>query len=227
MLIKRTSLANTFLALTIISSLVLLGWLFLFSPEDATPKENTKNHPSPLRISGLSYSNYQEDLLISKVQVQKLYVRPRKIGLFSIKSVNELILDQAHFEFHQWPAVDPKEVTTLGNGIATSLKGLTNLRGIGMGHIIRGIVSNMVLDVFRKEKEYLSVRSNSAIIDFKKKQTRMSKAILTSYADKFVLSSDLIIWDDKNNMFYVPGKYILTTAQRKKVGKKFRFPLNL
>lgn len=143
-----------------------------------------------------------------------------------MKSINELVLDQARFEFHQRPSADPKEDTTLGSGMASSLKEVASLRGIGMGHIVQGYVKNMTLDIFKMDMAHLSVHSDSAIIDFNKKQTRMKKATLISHSKKTILTSDLIIWDDKKDIFYVPGKYILTTSQGKKTGKKISFPIN-
>lgn len=225
---SRTSLIVFFLILVSVSGLIY--WITTNSSTNEEPsRQQSYTATPPLNIQGLSFSDYLGAQLTSRIRVKQLYVRPRKFGGFRIKSVNELFLDEAKFEFHQVTTHtepgSPTEGPTLGNGLASAVRGLAELRGIG--RVVQGNVQDMTLEIFRDDKLHLSVVSKSAILDFKKRQTQMKQARLLAPGKNLTLVSNLIVWDDKRELFLVPGRYELKTANGKKSGEDIALTLDL
>lgn len=214
-----------FLLITILT-IFLFFHTFYSKKLDDVDRQAHSTSPSPFNISGLSFSNYQTDQLISKVQVNQLYIRPRKLGPFTMKSVNELFMQQAYFQFYLWPESEGNlGGASLGDGLASSMEGITQMRSRGIGHIVRGKVRKMALDIYRQQQTYISLRSAQAVFDFNRKETRFRDAILKVHTEDFQLTSDLIVWDDEGEFFYVPGNYLLKDSHGEHSGRKLRIPL--
>lgn len=221
------NLSRVLLALVILSLTALFGWLYYqsWSAESSAAEPSLTKQP-PLNISDFSFYDYQNDQLISRINVKHLYVRPRRFGILRIATVNELLLKQARFEFYETREASPQAAESpLGHGLASSLSALVDLHG--MGRITQGKIEGMQLFIQRQSRPNIQVISAQAVLDFKKKRTIMTDAILQIPERGYTLQSKQIIWDDKEQVFIVPGAYQITEAGNRKFGKSLALDFGL
>lgn len=194
----------------------VLTWL-LVTGYDSKPSTSLveKSGQRPLSISGMAYDTYRNEQLASSIKVENLQVRPRKIGIFRVKSLNEVALTKARFDLYQRPSYAAGEPTaqegqSLTSGFSEGLNGLASLRG--MGRITRATIDSMILNLHRAKGPYLQLRSRSAILDLKKQNFQFINARLLGRQGAFHLVTPLLKWDEQRKLFYVPGKYRLLTS---------------
>ncbi len=204
-----------FLPVTLIlGTLAVAGWIFWgLSQQPEAPVASSSSPSAPLSIKGLAYSNYEGDQLLSRVEANRLQVRPRKFFVFNIKSVNEVILEQGRFEIHmvENQEAGKGERFSLGAELSTSVNGLAGLKG--MGRITRCLVGGMAMDIFLAGKPHFLVKAEKAFMDFQKKETRFENVLLEGGASEKKIWAEQVWWDEGQQIFRIPGKYKARTPR--------------
>ena len=202
--------------------LFFLAWLMYQDYSNASfavPPATSTNRP--LAISGMSYSNFQDDRLTSRVKVEQLQIQSRKFGIFRVRAVNEVLLIKASFDLYQSLAAnsddaESRQGLSLTAGLAESMNGLTSLHG--MGRVTRAVIDSMDLQVFLTQAPYLQVSSRRAYLDIEKQTAKFEQARLVGRQGGFQLITPVLIWDEQRKLFHIPGDYRLLTAQGSQQG---------
>lgn len=204
---------KTFILVALLGCIVALWGLIGSSPvRDPAPAVVAKDIGA-LNISGLAYSNYSGDRLVSRLEAETLAVAPRRMGAFRIKSVNELVLRKVTFllELDLPPELAPEENFDQPDQFSLGLKNLVDIKG--MGRITQVVVDGLRLDLRKSGAVHLDVAAKAGVFDLKKKELRMDEALLKSAQGKILISS-LVIWDETAKIFRVPGAYVSTDKGR-------------
>ncbi len=211
----------------ILGTLVIAGWIFWgFSQKSEAPVSAPSSRSAPLAIQGLSYSNYEGDKLLSRLEANRLQVRPRKFFVFNLKSVNEVMLEQGRFEIHMVENQEAGEGASfsLGAELSTSVNGLAGLKG--MGRITRCLVGGMAMDIFKSGKPHFLVKAEKAFMDFHKKETRLENVLLEGVGSEKKVWAEQAWWDEERQIFRIPGKYRARTPRGNASGEGIRVDLD-
>lgn len=171
-----------------------------------------------LNISGLAYSNYVGERLVSRLEAETLTVAPRKMGAFRIKSVNELVLRKVTFllELDASPKVVSEGDSNQPDQFTLGLKNIVDIKG--MGRITQVVADGLRLDLRKSGEAHLHVEAKAGVFDLKKKELRMDDALLKNPLGKTLVGS-LVIWDEAERIFRIPGSYVLTESGRQTLGE--------
>lgn len=194
-------------------SSVLAGWLLysLFSATSAQPLQvatipvvNNAADQLPMEFEGLTISSYTKGELQSRVKIKSMRTAPRKIVVFQVKSINELLLFDVNAEIFQNKA-EPPELLPLGE-MHKQLNGLSMKKGMG-GRITQARMLRFSATFSRKGNETLRLESEEGAIDFQKHRTVLKNATLFQSSSQRKITSSRIDWDTATKRFIIPGEY--------------------
>ena len=224
--IVSLSLFKKALIMSSVGIATLFALVFLIHRKDtpnSTPIE-IKYSSHPLRVTGLKSSAYKEGKLLSRVQADAFKVRPRKLWIFNIRPFNEAILTNINIElyysrdtFLKPGAFLDKLLTAEGKDRKSCLK--------RMGVITKCVIKGLRLKIFMGKEPAIIISSDEAYVDFKKKETRLIGAKLQDPISKDRIEAKSIIWDNIENGFRIPGKYIVVTSKGMERGKGIRMDM--
>ncbi len=211
------------------TKLLLLPFLLLFltlsgcdESGQAPPKaRNAHTNPSrPLDIKGLIFSTYGEQgSLTQRISAKQLMVKPRKFGVFRVKSVNEVVFVAVEFEFYRQFAEDgnSKDDSSLAAGMAEGMYGLSELKGIG--RLTRAAMVGIKMRVLSQGKETFSLLAESGEIELKSKKTSFENVRFSLPANQSILEAKKSVWDKELQAFVVAGEYVLQTPKGEQRGR--------
>ena len=193
-------------------TLILGGWL-LYSLFAAPPAQTLKIATSsvadkttdnmPMEFEGLTVSSYTKGELQSRVKIKTMRSAPRKVMVFQVKSLNELLLFDVHAEIFENEA-KPAELLPLGEM-------QKQLNGVGMKKVMGRITQARMLRfsaIFTRDgKETLHLAAAEGTIDFRKYNTALQHASLFQPSTQHRISSSRIDWDTTTRRFIIPGEY--------------------
>lgn len=204
---------KNFILVALLGCIIALWSLIGNSPVSAPAPAVVPKEIGALNISGLAYSNYAGERLVSRLEAGTLAVAPRKMGAFRIKSVNELVLREVTFllDLDAPPELGAEENLDQAGQFSLGLKNLVDIKG--MGRITQVVVDGLRLDLRKSGESHLEVTAKGGLFDLKQKSLRMDEATLKGDQGK-VLVSSLVVWDEADKIFRIPGSYILTDNGR-------------
>lgn len=194
----------------------------------AVPRSSSER---PLQIEGLEYTNYEEGRVVSRIKMDRLDVRPRKFGIFRIKSVNEVYLKRMSlvmFTHNGQVTVDSSaQAPSMGKMLVDSLQGLSQLRNLG--RIQRVLMDNLELLTVRAEPKKLEkvVRARKAVFDVRKKVMALEHAYIENFTHKRRLKADKIKWDERHKHWIVEQQAALWDDGQKTLLSRARLNENL
>lgn len=203
-----------------ILSLVLVLGGCESQPEELVPEQVLPNETS-MSAKSLSFSNYEDGRLTSRFQVDQMVVKPRKFGIFRVKSINEALLLNALFVFHQYSAAEEKvsdrpEGASKKPDLTDGIQGLAELRGVG--RLTRAVVDGMTLEFLHDKEMVLRAQMEKAFIDLQKNESRFEKSVFQLSRQKIILLGEEAFWDKKNKKFIIPGPYRILEGGDRKTG---------
>lgn len=226
----RISWSWLLLGLLLLGGVGLMVWVvtgYRNQAEERVGMETPSSHP--MAIKGLVFSNYEGDRLQSRVKADQLLVKPRQFSVFRIKSVNEVVLTNTFFEIYQYPAekgsAAGEERFSLGAQLTSGVKGLAGLKG--MGRVTRAVLLGMKMEVLNSGHPHLRLSAQNAEMSINKAEMQMENVLIENPVSGKRLISKVVIWDEKNRVFVVPGEYRLQTPGGISVGKNVAVDLNL
>lgn len=199
-------------------------FIIFFSGQKTSPPEppfiDKISRYSPLTVKGLSASKCDGNRLLTYLQADEFKISPRKYFIFNVKPFNEVTFSNVRFETHYYP--DMHGTTggisfILSEDETISVKGDNNLDGFGV--LTRGIVKDLVWEIFNADKLCLRVKAKKAHIDFNKNRTSLENVTLEQMSPRRTILSRKVIWNGKDQVFQIPGNYIVLTPEGKVTGK--------
>lgn len=184
----------------------------------------------PLNIEGLVFSDYQGGLLSSRIEVQKLYVRPIKFAGFRVKSLNELSLEGVKFVFHR--SVESAEQRenkqmepAIGTKFSSSIKGLVKMKRLG--RVVRGNINHLNMSFVEGENVYFSLQSARAFFWLRdRKKINFENVNFFRPENKIRISTKKAHWDEAAHLFVVPGRYSYISPAGVSSGENIAFDLD-
>lgn len=166
-----------------------------------------------MEFEGLTVSSYTKGELQSRVKIKTMRSAPRKIMVFQVKSLNELLLFDVHAEIFE-NKVKPAELLPL-------VEMHKQLNGVGMkkamGRITQARMLRFAARFTREGKETLHLEAEEGIIDFQKHNTVLQHVSLLQPSSQREITSSRIDWDTTTKRFIIPGEY-----QERQGDKMFR-----
>lgn len=184
----------------------------------APPPAPAPKNAGALNITGLFYSNYAGERLLSRLQAETLAVAPRKMGSFRIKSVNELVLRDVDFllDLDVPPDLSADDSGGQAGQMSFGLKTLVDTKG--MGRITRVVVEGLRLDLRKSGENHLEVTAAGGVFDLKLRELRMNDTVLAGVQGQRLVSA-LVVWDEAAKIFRVPGAYLITDKGEERRGE--------
>ena len=207
------------LLLVAILGICLMLWSLIgSSPVSAPAPAVVAKDLGAINISGLAYSNYVGECLVSQLEAETLAVAPRRMGAFRIKSVNELVLRKVTFllELDAPPELASDENSNQPDQFSLGLKNLVDIKG--MGRVTQVVVDGLRLDLRKSGVTHLDVIAKAGVFDLKKKELRMDEALFKGPLGKTLVSSQ-VFWDEADRVFRIPGSYLMTDNARETHGE--------
>jgi hypothetical protein len=213
-----------------------LGFLLLISLETSdhsiASTLNKKKSLNPISIQGMKFQSAKDGRIVARGVAKELKVNPRKFFVFNIKSLNELTLNQVIIEFYKKEGepfgIDLGDImdkfSSGGSGKSSPTKrhifGATNT-----GLITRSVINKLILKIYDKNKLSLIIKAPTAYLNFKKGEIIFHNAIVEDIGSKEIINSRKILFKSGENVFRVPGQYVLLSPTGSKKGSGLKIDL--
>lgn len=170
---------------------------------------------SPLNVSGLSYSNFQGDCLLSRVAVDTFRIQARSWSVFRLRSINEAVLQNAIFEFftgcEEGETASTEGPFSMSEGLASSLSGLVKVRGVG--RVTRALMDKMAIVNHRDGRPVFRIVARSGELDSQDKSMVFRDALLQHPPTGRSIRTAEVLWQEAQKLFYIPGAFVLRSSQ--------------
>lgn len=200
-------------------AIFLGGWLFYTfwpgTPEQSYQLDVTNlksaGAPPPMEFTGLTFSTYQGKELQSRVKIKEMRAAPRKLYIFRIRTINELLMSQVEVEIFQNEKEKSIDLLPMAE-MQDRVSGAVMVKG--MGRITQGHILGFTAIVKENNQETLRVMASEATIDFSKHKMTMLNANLIQPGSQRTISSNRIDWDSTERRFIIPGEYRERTGEK-------------
>lgn len=200
---------------------------------NALIKVKEEYYREPLKIMGLKQRTYNNGKLTTLVEADEFKVRPRKHHflfnmspiinikpIFNIRPFNEAILKNAKFEVHLYPEISAE------TGLFFIGKNMVSSDLQGMGIVTRVLIEGLIMDIYKDDILSLVVEADKARIHIRKKEVKLINATIKDMSSQKHITSRLIIWNEKEKVFKIPGPYIAVTPKGKATGTGINLDLD-
>ncbi len=223
----KQTIVKVSLILIIALSLGFILWALSHRKESSPPlSTEQKTSTSPLRIKGLSHSTYFDDKLIAGIEADEFKVNQRRFWVFNIRPFNEATLTNVRLEFHFYDDMPSEKDLLSSVGDILSLNKQGKAVSQEMGLITRGVIKGLVFEMYKGERLSILIKAQKAYIDFKRKKINMIGVSMESISSRKLIKSRSIIWNSKNKVFEIPGKYMAQTPKGQASGKGIKVDLD-
>lgn len=197
----------------IFSALILAGGFsyFLFFATTPPPVKTggiqggkMEADKKPMEFEGLTVSSYTRGELQSRVKIQSMRAAPRRIMVFQVKSLNELLMFDVTAEIFQNDTEAP-DLLPLGE-MQKQVNGIVSIKG--MGRITQAHLLKFTARYLRDGKETLHLVAEEGIVDFLKDNTVLLNASLYQPSAQRKIASARIDWDTTAKRFIIAGDYL-------------------
>ena len=197
----------------IFSTLILGGVFFYFlffvtSPPPvktaSLPVTNVATDKIPMEFEGLTVSSYTKGELQSRVKIKSMRSAPRRIMVFQVKSLNELLMFDVTAEIFQHDT-EPSDLLPLGE-MQKQVHGIVTTKG--MGRITQAHMLKFTAKYLRDGKETLHLVAQEGTVDFLKKNTVLLNASLFQSSSQRKIASARSDWDTTAKRFIIAGDYL-------------------
>ncbi len=209
---------------TILLLLIFLGiaWLVFAVATGANKPTEAVALPllqHPMDARGLVFSTYTGNQLVSRLRARQILVRPRRFSIFSIKSINELVVVDPLFESFPIPVTRhrfPQAQKGLSDQLSGCLSGLSDMNGLG--RIASGLLMNLQM-VFHDPSISISrVTARQGSLNFQKNEVMLQDVLLESASRKKKLHCARAIWSNQEQAFLIPEQYSIESSSGRHFG---------
>ncbi len=216
---KIVELGTVFFASVIVLSLGFIIWEIDQRKEPHALHKSERLSPYPIKIEKLLHAVYKNNRLTAKIEADEFKVNPRKFWIFNVKSLNEATFYNVRLEIY----LDNKtysnaELFSFGKDLLSlskeSLSKKNKYELNRRGQITRGVIKKgLILKIYKIDTLAFMVKAKEAYIDFNTQETRLVGASIEDLLSKKLIKSSSVIWDNKEKVFKVSGKYIAKTPK--------------
>ena len=221
---SRSRFVTVSLIFVLCLSLVFVLWNLSQRKETRVSSIGHKpsSHP-PLKIKGLSYSKYNNDRLIARLDADELTVSQRRFWVFNILPFNEAILTNARLELHLYE--NKNKGTHSDVDLLSSAKSLLSVdeKGkstSGAGLVTRVIIDSLVVEMYKADRLSMLIKAKKAYINFKRKKIDMKGVSLEDVFAGKLIKSESAIWDNESKVLKIPGEYTTETPEGITAGRR-------
>jgi hypothetical protein len=188
---------------------------------------STRNKRLPLQIKDFRYAGQEQNRLVRVLEARELVVQPRRFGVFNIKSVNEAVLKDAHFEVHFYeeaveeiPLFDYQQVQRPSE--STGRRPHEAVTGV----VTRAIAKGVLYRIFRDESEKIVLHAEYGVMEKRKSGPEFFNATIKDSGSDSFIRSRKILWDEQERVFVIPGAYAMSASGRRTSGKAVQVDLD-
>lgn len=219
-----------FCSFVLAAGILALGIFPLSSNSDPVlPKASVRTKQLPLQMEEFRYISQDQNRIVRVLQAQQLVIQPRRFMVFNIKSVNEAILQNAHFETHFYekavmhaPLIDYQEILPFSEGS----RGNKHHNGSVVGLVTRSIAKGVRFDIFYEEERSIVLAAEYGLMEKKKSEAEFINAILRDSRSDRLIRSSRILWNEKRKVFVIPGAYTMSASGNKTSGESVEIDLD-
>jgi len=203
-----------------------LGIWFSVQGQDTVQVIPRQTDPRVMPIlSSFTYNVYDSDELVNVLEAEDLNVNPRRMLFFNVKNVNELTLTDARFDVYLRdgkPAdTDPFSVIESSLSVQEDDKeGRDWPKQFGL--ITRQVVEGLVQNIYQDHILVMVVKADTVYIGEETDNTEYLNTSLKDVRSKRTILCKKAIWDKKENVFKIPGPYLLSESGQQKRGNAIK-----
>jgi len=229
----RSRFLKVILLFIIFVSIGFLSFISLeISDKSIVPTFKIEKYLNPISIQGMKFQSSKGGRIVTRTVAKELKVNPRKFFIFNIKPFNELTLNKVTIEFYKNEG-EPSGID-LGDlmdkfSSGSSEKSSSSKRHIfgatNTGLITRSVINKLILKIYDKNKLSLIIKAATAYLNFKKGEIIFHNAIVEDIDSKEIINSRKIVFKSGENVFRVPGQYVLLSPTGSKKGSGLKINL--
>lgn len=204
-----------------------------FASEKEPNLQESEN--TPFAMKGITYRNFKKGKLVSRVSADEIKVDQRKFWIFNIRPFKEAVLENAFIQVYtntnsvseSAESAEAKEgidLLSFGDDILSVGKEM-NSNSMERGVISRGVIKDLVLEVYDADKLSISINSKKAYIDFTRELLKMVDVSMKEVDTGKHIESRSVIWNNKNRRFEIEGHY--TAISRNQISDGNMIGVNL
>jgi len=176
-------------------------------------------------LSSFTYNVYDGDELVNVLETEDLNVNPRRMLFFNVKNLNELTLTDARFDVYLRDGrptdTDPFSVMESSLSVQGDDKDGSDWP-IQFGLITRQVARGLVQNIYQDHILVMVVKAGTVYIDEETDDTEYLNTSLTDVRTKRAILCKKAIWDKKENVFKIPGPYLLSESGQRKRGNAIK-----
>lgn len=224
---KIVELGTIFFASVIVLSLGFIIWEIDQRKEPHALHKSERLSPYPIKIKKLLHVSYENNRLAAKIEADEFKVNPRKFWIFNVKSLNEATFYNVRLAIYlDNETYSNAELFSFNKGLLSFSK-KNKYELIKSGQITRGVIKKgLILKIYKVDILSLVVKAKEAYIDLNTQETRLVGASIEDLLSKKLIKSSSVIWDNKEKVFKIPGKYIAKTPKGVASGKGIKVNLD-
>ncbi len=208
-------------AASVISLAVIVAGAIVFMDDRKPTISRPQTGHNPVHLQEVEYHIHHKGKPVCSVSVSDFRITPRKFGVFSIKSINELQISGVRADFFLGTdnlKDNPAKSSLTGSKDLDLFKPLMEMGGVnrrGSGLLtkatIRDIEINMLLD---GERQTLKVTAPSIKFPSKNSAPELQNPVFLNPLSGEKIRARSAIWDTRNQKFLIPGWYELNLKNK-------------
>lgn len=201
--------AKTCIIITLLATFLLL--FFHITSQQATV---TNKPPVPsiniFRTDRIESCTYRHGVLTNKISADQIFVRSKKMGLFRIRNINEMVIKNLALE----QIVHPEQEERDGDILIALQECLPGLKSSQSSSSPLGRIAAITIDGFSLKSStsdgriLLACRAREGKINNKSTQLELSHIVLRSPDSGRVISAQKGQWNQNRQRFEIEGEYL-------------------
>jgi hypothetical protein len=175
---------------------------------------------------------------VSRIDVDELRIDRRKVWIFNVADYTEATLVNARIAVHLreekvsdarlssvFARLGLEETRRDGRNGRAALGGMELISRVGP--ITKVVVKGFTLEMYKGDTLSLVLKAEEARLGFKKQGARLIRGTIEDVSSKKLIESkSVIIWDNKENVFKIPGEYVLLTPKGRVRGEGIKIKVD-
>lgn len=195
----------------------LVGMLFYASTRSIkfpiTVRERLPS--SQIHIDEFSLTSLDHGEIKNQMQAKELEVSPKKLFLgIRLRPYNQVTFKNLKWKIY----LDESPVADLFSFSSELLKQQYESKGI-KGLWPRGSIDGLSMEIYKQKQLSMVIYARRVSFDLRKKSARLSNCSLIANSPREIISSRYVYWNNKEQVFKIPGNYIHQTKDGQKRGK--------
>lgn len=187
--------------------------LLIFTASNNSPQSTLSpplKNKNIFRTDSIESCTYQQGILTNKISADQIFVRSKKMGLFRIRNINELVIKKLAIE--QIVYIEQKKES--GDILAALQECLPGLKSSQTSSSPFGRIAAITIDGFSLKSStcdghiLLTCRAREGKVNNKSTQLELSHIILRSPSSGRVISAQKGQWNQNRQRFEIAGEYL-------------------